>query len=91
MAKNVNLKLDDVKDADIIEFLEGKGATTFLFKEAIRMYIKAYKRLDEVTEVPGMVMMQQPAPQYGQAPSNEVKSSLANMGKRIGKQAPRQP
>lgn len=46
IGKNINVKLDDEKDTELIEFLEGKP-TTWIFKEAITMYMHAYKSMME--------------------------------------------
>lgn len=48
MSKIINVKLHEEKDKDIIKFLEEKNATTFIVREALRMYIKAYENISAV-------------------------------------------
>ncbi|GAK00865.1 hypothetical protein [Geomicrobium sp. JCM 19055] len=45
-SKNINIKLDLEKDADIIEFLEDKPAT-FFFKESMRRYMPEFNTFRE--------------------------------------------
>jgi hypothetical protein len=45
--KSINIRLDDVTDVEIIDFLEEKQANTFIIKEALKLYMDAYKKLGQ--------------------------------------------
>lgn len=77
MAKNYDnlvVKLYHETDAEIIEFLEEKDANTFVTKEALRMYIKNYRMMENMSIGGGVVQqaaISTPAPSPTPAPTTQ--------------------
>jgi hypothetical protein len=46
-SKNINIRLDEVRDAKIVSFLEEKNATTFIIKEALKLYMDLYNNMGQ--------------------------------------------
>lgn len=63
---SINIKLDEQKDADLVEFLEDKP-NTFIIKEALKMYMRNYLSMDKPSIVENTV-------------SDNVKAKLGKLG-----------
>lgn len=84
MAKNYDnlvVKLYHETDNDIIDFLEEKDANTFVTKEALRMFIKNYRMMENMS-IGGIVQqaaINTPAPPPAPVPAQKAPSQIGDV------------